>query len=159
MWRKYWQPDPKKTPEDNDKMFKEWVVKSIETLAKDGMIGNVHLAYNYGYHDDHLAPGQGNSPVREIMNVIRKHGYDKAITVEPGADAATDQSDFHGLMKTWRFFGSPVYGMGGLGGSRSSQQWGDIQGAYFGQGRPPTYIFGSYAPSNDWSLWSQVPFE
>ncbi len=156
MWRKYWQPDPKKTPEDNDKLFKEWVVKSIETLAKDGMIGNVHLADNYGYHDDHLAPGQGNSPVREIMNVIRKHGYDKAITVEPGADAATDQSDFHGLMKTWRFFGSPVYGMGG---SRSSQQWADIQGAYFGQGRPPTYIFGSYAPSNDWSLWSQVPFE
>jgi RNA binding exosome subunit len=156
MWRKYWQPDQKKTPEENDRIFKDWVVKAIETLAKDGMIGNVHLADNYGYHDDHLAPGQGNSPVREIMNVIRKYGYDKAITVEPGADAATDQSDFHGLMKTWRFFGSPVYGMGG---SRAMQHWQDIQGAYFGQGRPPSYIFGAYAPSNEWSLWSQVPFE
>jgi hypothetical protein len=33
MWRKYWQPDPNKTPEENDRMFKDWVVKAIETLA------------------------------------------------------------------------------------------------------------------------------
>src|SRR3989338_9120042 len=138
-------------------MCKGWDVKSIHELAKDGMIGNVHLADNYGYHDDHLAPGQCNSPVREIMNVIRKYCYEKAITVEPGADATTDQGDFFGLMKTWRFFGSPVYGMGG--GSRSTSQWNDIQGAYFGQGRPPNYIFGAYAPSNEWQLWSQVPLE
>ncbi|HLD87035.1 MAG TPA: TIM barrel protein [Candidatus Nanoarchaeia archaeon] len=157
MWRKYWQQDPEKTPEENDRLFKDWAVKSIESLAKEKMVGNVHLADNFGYHDDHLAPGQGNSPVREIMNVIRKYGYEKAITVEPGADATTDQGDFFGLMKTWRFFGSPVYGMGG--GSRSTSQWNDIQGAYFGQGRPPNYIFGAYAPSNEWQLWSQVPLE
>ncbi|HIH05261.1 TPA: sugar phosphate isomerase/epimerase [Candidatus Woesearchaeota archaeon] len=157
MWRKYWQPDMSKTPEENDRLFKEWAVKSIESLAKEKMVGNVHLADNLGYHDDHLAPGQGNSPVREIMNVIRKYGYDRAITVEPGADATSDQGDFWGLMKTWRFFGSPVYGMGG--GSQSRQGWGDIHSAYFGQGRPPNYIFGAYAPSNEWQLWSQVPLE
>lgn len=158
MWRKYFQPDPHKSPEENDKLFKNWAIKSIESLAKEKMVGNVHLADNFGYHDDHLAPGQGNSPVREIMDVIRKYGYDKAITVEPGADATTDQGDFFGLMKTWRFFGSPVYGMAG-GGSRSPQNWSSIQGAYFGQGRPPNYIFGAYAPSNEWQLWSQVPLE
>lgn len=160
MWRKYWQEDPRKTAEQNDAAFNNWAVKAIETLAKEKMIGNVHLADNYGYHDDHLSPGQGNSPVKPIMQVIKKYGYDKAVTVEPGADASTDASDFHGLMKTWRFFGSSVYGMGGGGGGgRAGGTWGDVQYSYFGQGKPPYYIFGGYAPSNDWQLWSQVPLE
>jgi len=157
LWRKYWQDDPRKTKEQNDSEFNKWAISSIESLAKDGMVGNVHLADNYGYHDDHLAPGQGNSPIREIIDKIKKYGYNKAITVEPGADASTDLSDFHGLMKTWKFFGSPVYGMGFRG--TSPQTWGDVQYSFFGQNKPPYYIFGAYAPSNDWTLWSAVPLE
>src|SRR3989344_3559723 len=112
LWRKYWQEDPRKTKEQNDGAFNKWVLNQVESLAKEKMVGNVHLADNYGYHDDHLSPGQGNSPIRDIMSILKKYGYEKAVTVEPGADASTDLSDFHGLMKTWRFFGSPVYGMG-----------------------------------------------
>ncbi|HLC60218.1 MAG TPA: TIM barrel protein [Candidatus Nanoarchaeia archaeon] len=158
LWRKYWQDDPRKTQEQNDLDFNKWAVKTIDSLAKDNMVGNVHLADNYGYHDDHLAPGQGNSPVKEIVSTIKKYGYDKAFTVEPGADASTDLSDFHGLMKTWKFFGSPVYGMGFKGGG-APQTWGDVQYSFFGQNKPPYYIFGAYAPSNDWTLWSAVPLE
>ncbi len=158
LWRKYWQDDPHLTREQNDEDFKRWVLNQVESLAKEKMIGNVHLADNYGYHDDHLAPGQGNSPVREIMAILQKYGYDKAVTVEPGADASTDLSDFHGLMKTWRFFGSPVYGIG-FGGPRVPQTWSDVQYSFFGQNKPPYYVFGPYAPSNDWTLWSAVPLE
>ena len=158
LWRKYWQDDPRKTKEQNDADFNKWAIKSIESLAKEGMVGNVHLADNYGYHDDHLSPGQGNSPVKEIVSVLRKYGYDKAYTVEPGADASTDLSDFHGLMKTWKFFGSPVYGMG-FRGAGVPQTWSDVQYSFFGQNKPPYYIFGAYAPSNDWTLWSAVPLE
>ena len=158
LWRKYWQDDPRKNREQNDENFKKWAVNTIESLAKEGMIGNIHLADNYGYHDDHLAPGQGNSPVKEIVEKARKYGYNKALTVEPGADASTDLSDFHGLMKTWRFFGSPVYGMGFRGGG-VPQTWSDVQYSFFGQNKPPYYIFGGYAPSNDWTLWSAVPLE
>ncbi len=158
LWRKYWQDDPRISREQNDASFNQWAVKTIESLAKDKMIGNVHLADNYGYHDDHLAPGQGNSPVKEIVGTIKKYGYEKAFTVEPGADASTDLSDFHGLMKTWKFFGSPVYGMGFRGGG-VPQTWGDVQYSFFGQNKPPYYIFGGYAPSNDWTLWSAVPLE
>jgi len=158
LWRKYWQDDPRKTQEQNDVDFNKWAVKTIESLAKDKMVGNVHLADNYGYHDDHLAPGQGNSPVKEIVSTIKKYGYDRAFTVEPGADASTDLSDFHGLMKTWKFFGSPVYGMGFRGGG-APQTWGDVQYSFAGQNKPPYYIFGAYAPSNDWTLWSAVPLE
>ncbi len=159
LWRKYWQEDPRISKEQNDAKFNDWILKQVESIAADGMIGNVHLADNYGYHDDHLAPGQGNSPVRDIISIIKENGYDKAVTVEPGADASTDLSDFHGLMKTWRHFGSPVYDVGGVGPSQTPQAWGDIQYSFFGQNKPPYYVFGSYAPSNDWTLWSQVPME
>jgi hypothetical protein len=158
LWRKYWQDDPRKTREENEAGFKKWVLDQVESLAKEGMVGNVHLADNYGYHDDHLAPGQGNSPIREVMAILKKYGYDKAVTVEPGADASTDLSDFHGLMKTWRFFGSPVYGMG-FRGIGVPQTWSDVQYSFFGQNKPPYYVFGGYAPSNDWTLWSAVPLE
>jgi len=158
LWRKYWQEDPRKTREQNEDAFKRWVLEQVEGLAKEKMVGNVHLADNYGYQDDHLAPGQGNSPIREIMSILKKYGYQKAVTVEPGADASTDLSDFHGLMKTWRFFGSPVYGMG-FRGAGVPQTWSDVQYSFFGQNKPPYYVFGGYAPSNDWTLWSAVPLE
>ncbi|MBL7056402.1 sugar phosphate isomerase/epimerase [Candidatus Woesearchaeota archaeon] len=159
MWRKYWQEDPKISKEQNDAKYKTWYLKQIESLAKEGMVGNVHLADNFGYQDDHTSPGQGNAPVKEAVNILKKYGYDKAITVEPGADATTDLSDFHGLMKTWRLFGGDVSGMGGGGISAPSQQWGNVQNSYFGQTNPPYFVFGGYAPSNDWTLWSSVPME
>ncbi len=158
MWKKYWQEDPKLSKEGNEAKFREWYLKQIESLAKDNMIGNVHLADNFGYQDDHLSPGQGNAPIKEAISIIKKYGYDKAITVEPGADATTDLSDFHGLMKTWKLFGAPVYGMG-LGAPQVAQSWTDVHYSYFGQNQPPRYIFGGYSPSNDWTMWSAVPLE
>ena len=158
MWRKFWQDDPKLSKEQNEDSYKKWYLRQVESLAKEGMIGNVHLADNFGYQDDHLSPGQGNAPIKEVVGILKKYGYDKAYTVEPGADATTDLSDFHGLMKTWRHFGSPVYGIG-LGSPQIPQRWSDVQYSYFGQNKPPYYIFGPYAPSNDWTMWSAVPLE
>ncbi len=161
MWRKFWQPKPGQSIEEADKEFRNWYVTEFEKLAKGGYIGNIHLTDNYGFQDDHIAPGQGNAPIKEILHTLKKHGYDKAITVEPGADASTDLSDFHGLMKTWRYVGAPIHGIyasGGGGGVRP-QTWGDVHYSYFGQNKPPYFIFGSYSPSNDWTLWTQVPME
>ncbi|MBL7055194.1 sugar phosphate isomerase/epimerase [Candidatus Woesearchaeota archaeon] len=158
MWRKYWQEDPKLSKEKNEETYKKWILGQVESLAKENMIGNVHMADNFGYQDDHLAPGQGNSPIKEVVAILKKHGYDKAYTVEPGADASTDLSDFHGLMKTWKHFGAPIYGVG-MGGPQVPQNWSDVQYSYFGQNQPPHYIFGPYAPSNDWTMWSAVPLE
>jgi sugar phosphate isomerase/epimerase len=149
-WRKYFQ--------GSDEKFKDWMLQQTEELAKSHVIGNIHLSDNYGYQDDHLAPGQGNTPVKEMVMIFKKHGYDGPMTVEPGADATTDQSDFHGLMKTWRYFDSPVYGSSFRRGL-PPRSWDDIQDSYFGKVYTPNFIFGAYAPSNDWSLWSQVPLE
>ncbi len=160
-WRKYWQNDSKKSVQQNDADFKNWVLKKTEELAKAGVVGNVHLADNYGYQDEHLTPGDGSTPVKEMVEILRKHGYKGALTVEPGAAATTDLSDFHGLMKTWKLFGSPVYGAHGPVSrtDQPRQSWGDIHYSYFGQNKPPYFVFGPYSPSQDWSLWSDVPME
>jgi len=160
MWRKYYQQDPRKSRDQNEANYKKWYLEQVESLAKDGIIGNVHLSDNFGYQDDHLAPGQGNAPIKDFVKILKKHGYKGAWTVEPGADASTDQGDFWGLMKTWRHFGAPIYGEGGptrMGAPAGN--FSDVQNSYFGKSYSPYFIFGSYAPSNDWQLWSQIPFE
>jgi hypothetical protein len=157
MWRKFFQPSQGATPDQNEAEFRRWYLDQIEDLAKNRMIGNLHLTDNFGFQDDHLAAGQGNAPLKETIQILKKYGYDKAITTEPGADASTDVSDFHGLMKTWRYFGSSIYGIGAPAGFQRS--WGQVQYSYFGQDRPPYFVFGAYAPSNDWTLWTQVPME
>jgi hypothetical protein len=161
-WRKFFQANPGETIDQTDKRFKDWLVNKTEDLAKSGIIGNVHATDNFGYQDDHLAPGQGTTPVKDMIAVMRKHGYRGPLTVEPGADASTDLSDFHGLMKTWREFGSGVYGAG-YGGQgvapHGPSRWGDIQYSYFGRNQPPYFVFGGYSPSNDWTLWSETPME
>ncbi|MBI5389047.1 sugar phosphate isomerase/epimerase [Candidatus Woesearchaeota archaeon] len=161
LWRKYWQDNPRLSPDQNDEAFRQWLITQVQDLAEHKIIGHMHLSDNYGYHDDHLAPGQGTSPVKEIVEKLRKFDFKGNYTVEPGADATTDNSDFHGLMKTWRHFGTPVYGYGGgsIGVGAPARTWTDVQHSYFGMTAPPYFVFGSYSPSQDWSLWSQVPME
>jgi len=160
MWRKYYIGDQNKSPEENQKDFDKWLLNKFEALAKEGLIGNMHVTDNFGYEDEHLAPGQGNVPIRDIMGILKKYGYEKALTVEPGADASTDQADVWGLMKTWRHFGSPVYGeQGPVRVGSPPRTWTDVQHSYFGQNYPPYFVFGAYSPSNDWTLWSGVQME
>ncbi|GEM_PF-480704 len=158
MWRKYWKGDQNNTLEQNDKEFDKWLLSKVEQMVKAGIIGHVHLDDNYGYHDDHLAPGEGNTPIREMVKILKANGYNKELIVEPGADYTTDVSGFHSVMKTWRHFGSPAYGSGS-GMSPKKRTWEQVGYGWFGQNQPPYFTFGSYAPSEDWTLWSGVPLE
>jgi len=151
LWRKYFK--------GNDKEFNKWILDQTEDLAKSKIIGNVHLADNLGYQDEHLPPGQGNTPIKEMIKILKKHGYKGAYTVECGSSATTDVSYFHGLMKTWEYLGSPVYSMGAARDGLPPMQWQNIQYSYFGKTYPPSFVFGAYAPSNEWTLWSNVPME
>jgi len=156
MWRKYWRGDSKKTLEQNDNDFNQWALGKIEKLAKSGVVGHLHLVDNYGYQDDHLAPGQGNTPIKEMVQIFKKYGYKGEMIVEPGADYTTDVSGFHSVMKTWKLFGSGIYG---ASGASPRTGWGQVQHGYFGQNQPPYFTFGGYSPSEDWTLWSGVPLE
>ncbi len=156
MWRKYWVGDPKKTIEQNDKEFDVWVVNKMGEMAKRKVVGHVHLDDNYGYHDDHLAPGEGNAPIKDMIKALKDNGYKGELIVEPGADWTTDVSGFSSVMKTWKLFGSPVYGVGA--GMRGGRGWSEARG-YLGMTQPPYFVFGGYSPSEDWTLWSGVPLE
>ena len=37
--------------------------------------------------------------------------------------------------------------------------WQQMQHSYMGRTYSPLYMFGSYAPSNEFKLWSEVPLE
>jgi sugar phosphate isomerase/epimerase len=156
MWRKYWQGDPKKTLVQNDKEFDRWMLGKVKQMVDRGVIGHIHLDDNYGYHDDHLAPGDGNTPITEIMKIVKDSKYKGRIIVEPGADYTTDTSGFRSLAKTWKMFGSSVYG---AAGSPSGKKWGQVEYGWFGQNQPPYFTFGGYSPSEDWTLWSGVQLE
>ncbi len=157
MWRKYWKGDPSKSIKDNDEDFNKWSLQKLGEMIDADIVGHVHLDDNYGYHDDHLAPGEGNAPIKKMVEMLKEKKFPGSMIVEPGADYYTDLSGFHSVMKTWRLFGSPVYG----GGSGISQKrsWNEVGYGHFGQNQPPYFVFGAYSPSEDWTLWSGVPLE
>ncbi len=158
MWRKYWVGDEKKSMKENDEAFQKWMLDKVGQMAKEKIIGHVHLSDNYGYQDDHLAPGEGNTPIKELVKVLKDNGFKGKMIVEPGADYNTDVSGFHSVMKTWRYFGSPAYGESS-GLAASGRTWNEVGYGFFGQNAPPYFVFGGYSPSEDWTLWSQVPLE
>ncbi len=158
MWRKYFQNDPAKTIEQNDKEFNQWFLNQVESLAKSGIVKHLHIVDNYGYQDEHLAPGQGNTPVKEAIKIFKKYGFNGEMIVEAGADYTTDTSGFQTMAKAWKYFGNPVYG-GGISGGVQERRWGEVQYGYFGQTQPPYFTVGSYAPSEDWTVWSGTPLE
>jgi len=154
IWKKYFT--------GSEEEFKQWILNETEKLAQERIIGNIHLSDNFGYEDSHLSSGQGSAPIKEIIQILKKHGGYEGIIAEPGADAITDLSDFHGLMKTWRNFRSPVYSL--YAPQRfiprvEYNNWSDIQYGYFGQASRPLSIQEPYSPSEDWSLWSEVEVE
>jgi sugar phosphate isomerase/epimerase len=134
------------------KDFDKWLTKETDKLAKDGIIGNVHLSDNFGYFDEHLAPGEGNVPIQRFVEGLKKHGYKGRFIAEPGGQR---EGRFHQpLTETWKVLGSPMYRIDG-----TSQSWTDVESSYFGRSQPPNFVVGDYAPSKDWTLWSEVPLE
>ncbi|MBI4983720.1 hypothetical protein HZC32_03690 [Candidatus Woesearchaeota archaeon] len=154
MWKKYWRGDSHKPIEENDKEFTKWYLEQVEKLAKAGIVKHLHIVDNYGYQDEHLAPGQGNASIREAIEIFKKHGYKGEFIVEPGAGSNVDSNQFSFMTNAWKYFGRSIYGVG-----VEPKRWGEVQYSYFGQNQPPYFVFGPYAPSEDWTLWSGTPLE
>jgi len=140
-WRKYFTGKPKE--------FDKWLMKQVDELAKDKILGHVHITDNFGYYDDHLAAGEGNVPVKAFMDKLKEKGFKGKITLEPA------HNDVKAMTMGWRNLNSPLYRIDG-----ASRTWTDIEYGYFGQTHSPRYTFGDLAPDpKTWSLWSEVPLE
>jgi sugar phosphate isomerase/epimerase len=156
MWWKHFQPEKGESQEDRKKRFDKWYMDMVDKLQKEDVVGHIHVVDAIGAGHQHLPVGQGNLPVKAALEHLKKKGYKGTMISEAYGEEAT-----HGqgriLTETWRAFGSPIrsggYSLGVPG------RWQDVQWSYFDKMRQPYFVFGQYSPSNDWSLWSQVPFE
>ena len=152
IWKKFFVAEKGETSEQTDKRFKKWMGTEVEKLQKEGIIGHVHVSDNFGYYDEHLAPGEGNVPIKELADKLEKHGYKGKFIAEWGAQP--EAQSFKVMTGAWRTLSSPVYKIDTAGVS-----WSDIEGSYFGRTGSPGYLVGDYAPSKDWTLWSETQLE
>lgn len=91
----------KKGFEDKDLM------KEVEAISK--YVKHVHLTDNFGYSDSHLPPGMGNVPTKEILEELKKQGYEGRKIVEAGGFVQHfKQSPFPATIEA---LGSPIYSM------------------------------------------------
>lgn len=156
MWRKHFVPKQSETKEETDKRFSKWYMDEIKKMEEAKIIGHIHVVDGFGRGHTHVAAGQGIMPVKTAVEYLKEKGYDGTMVSEAFGEDAFGMGRI--LTQTWAHFGSPVYATG-FGGRGGGGRWSDIQHSYFGRTYPPYFIFGAYAPSNDWTLWSQVPME
>ena len=144
MWKKYFQGD--------DKGFAKWMEKELRPLVRDKIIGHVHLSDNFGYHDEHIELGEGNAPIQEFFKILKEEKFKGIQVAEPGGQREGQ------LHRVWtsalEMGGSPVYRI-----DSASKTWTDIGGSYFGRTQSPNFMVGDYAPTKEWTLWSEVPLE
>ena len=144
IWRKYYS--------GSDADFRKWILKEAEELQKQGIIGHVHINDNFGYEDVHVSPGQGNAPIKEFVDKITEHGFKGKMVIEAGNQRQGEQGQV--LTNAWKTLNSPIYRVDSM-----SHSWTEIEGSYFGRTGSPGYIVGDFAPSKDWTLWSEMPLE
>jgi sugar phosphate isomerase/epimerase len=145
IWKKYFKGD--------EKQFKKWMMDEVGKLKKDGVLGHVHLSDNFGYEDEHLTPGQGNTPIQDFVEKIGGDEFKGKMIVESGGQPEAEV--YKGVTGSWRVLNSPIYKVDG-----ASQSWSDIEGSYFGRTSSPHYLVGEgVVPSKDWTLWSETPLE
>jgi len=151
-WKKYFT--------GADKDFKKWVVEQAKDLQKSGVLGEIHIADNFGYADEHLTPGQGDAPIEETIKEIRKAGFKGPMVLEGGAQTEAEGGLYSAMVGGWAHLAkSPMYRIDGV-----QQSWTDITGSYFGRTAPSTfYLSGHTAPPKDWgkemTFWSETPIE
>ncbi len=163
MWWKNFAAKPGETVERRKERFNKWYMDQVDKLSKAGILGHLHIVDSAGSGHHHLPAGQGGLfPVVEAVKYLKEKGYAGSMVSEGYQEEQYAPGRI--LTETWRAFGNDVIrdaGLftGGYGRPFAPTQWNTVQHSYFGQTQSPYFIFGAYAPSNDWSLWSQVPME
>jgi sugar phosphate isomerase/epimerase len=158
MWLQQFHPE---LPWDERlKKFKKWYGEQINWLAdlnrKEQVIGAIQAVDSAGPGHGHLPPGQGILPVKDAVEMLKtKGGFTGYVVSEGHEEEKFGQGRI--LLKTWQNFGSPL--ATGYTPGFPQRTWGQVQNAYFGRTYSPLFMFGSYAPSNEFKLWSEVPLE
>lgn len=170
MWKKYFRRKPGESEEKRDKEFNKWALKQTKKLVDEGVIGNIHLADNFGYDDEHLSPGQGNAPIKEYLQLFDKAIGDKKIIGKVAIEGGFDEGQ-KGVHEAWKATGVQVFKS-----AAATDRWvnpGDditadyrgysfsrMQDHYLGGSHKPYFIFGKYSPDQEeWAPWSETRLE
>lgn len=132
-WKKFFKAEEGESEEQRNKRFEKWLLKEVDSLLKEGIIGHVHISDNFGYQDEHLTPGEGSAPLKEFVDKIKKSGKLKGpMVIEWGAQ--DEGKGYEAMLGGWRHLvATPVY---------ASRKWVDIEGSYFGNTERSNYIIG-----------------
>lgn len=156
MWLSYFKPNPGENEDARIKRFNTWFTDQVEKIAsKPGLVGGIQLVDSQSAAHGHLPPGEGIFPVIETAKIFKEKGY-KGFLVSEG-----HEEEKFGVgrirTKTWERFNAPIGS--GYFGAPTPQRWRNIEHGYFGKTYSPLFMFGSYAPSAEFKLWSEVPLE
>lgn len=152
------QTKKRESEERHLKRFNEWFEKEVKSLADDPreLVSGLQLVDSNSAAHGHLPPGEGIFPVMKTAELFKKQGF-KGFMVSEGHD---EERFGRGRIRTklWQKAGAPV-GSGYFGQAGAPMRWTHAAQGYFGKTYSPLFMFGSYAPSNEFKLWSEIPLE
>lgn len=150
MWKRYWKGDKDK--------FDDWLVGETEKLAKEGIIKKIHVNDNFGYEDDSLPPGQGNVPIKRVVDKIREH-TGKIPIISEGFGVSRDQS-WRQITEAWELFNPHVYNQAHVSNTGIKRTWDKLH--YFDsnfRSYNPGFLAGPAAVEEDLTTWEDLPLE
>lgn len=160
MWLRNFKPD---LPWDTRvKEFNKWFTGQVEKLAevnkKENIIGAIQAVDTITGAHAHLPPGQGVLPIKEAINILKQKGKFNGFIVSEGHE---EEKFGEGriLLKGWESMGAHFENKGYNAGKGAPLTWNAVQNSYFGKTYSPMFMFGSYSPSAEFKLWSEIPLE
>lgn len=159
-WLQYFKPElswDKRLEE-----FKKWYKEQIEYIAEENkkhdLINSIQIVDSASGQHAHLPPGQGilGQDIFDYVKILKeKGGYKGDVTSEGHEEEQFGQGRI--LTQAWETLGSHImlpYIGEGLPRRIQDIRHGQAMTSYGSTG-----IYQSYVPSNDFTLWSQVPLE
>jgi sugar phosphate isomerase/epimerase len=155
MWWTYFTAKPGESEVARRGRFDKWYKDQVKKMREEDIIGHIHAVDAIGGGHHHLPIGQGNLPVKWTLEYLKKSGFKGTMISEGWEENRITPG--RQLTASWRHLGTNIGSGIPTGGGGAA--WSNVQYGYFSQMQSPYFIFGAYAPSNDWQLWSQVPME
>jgi len=135
--------------------FNEWYTEKVKDLAKSKVIGDIQLVDTLSGAHSHLPAGEGFLPLKETLKIFKENGYEGDIISEGHEEDKFGDNRIQ--LSAWKTAGVNLGEGYEVNTPRPLSM--PMRSSYFGRTYSPLYIMGSYIPSNEVKLWSEVPLE